>query len=487
MKVTKVNNYWVQFEFASFKERQQLDAATSYLTPEAQFSSAYKADQWDGKKKFLTGADKLPIGLFKSIFPKHHTCYDENINLDFDDIPLYKVDPTQKKYSRRQYQLDAINEIFRHKRGIVAAVVGAGKTLIAAATISKHLEAGKKKVLFVCYDKNILSQTIKNFTSYGLKVSKFGDGDKDLSGDVVVATIQSLSRVEQPGKALSAITMCFCDESHHSKSRTSKDVLKKLKNCEYYIGLTATPQKPGTLELAELMCVLGPVIFTYGFTDGVAADSIAPVKCFFLRTPFSYEAADAVIFRKNYKYIWDGGIRDNEKRNKLIADILATLSDLIKTPSLVMVDKTEHGIKIAEQMEKTPLNFLQMYGEDSILVRDMKKEYLMKNEVNALISTIVKEGVDFKISPVIALNAAGRKSFISQIQFLGRIVRKNERFGKFRAYIDFIDTCHPKLAEHSMERIQSCEDIGAEVVIVNTVNELLQEVINHYRQTCGND
>ena len=104
------------------------------------------------------------------------------------------------------------------------------------------------------------------------------------------------------------------------------------------------------------------------------------------------------------------------------------------------------------------------------------------NRQRILITSVVREGVDFPISPVIAINASGRKSFVNVVQFLGRIVRKNDSFGKFRCYIDFVDTAHPKLKEHSEERIQACLDIGAEVIIVDTLDELLYQIINHYKQ-----
>ena len=107
------------------------------------------------------------------------------------------------------------------------------------------------------------------------------------------------------------------------------------------------------------------------------------------------------------------------------------------------------------------------------------------NRNRVLITSVCKEGTDFSISPVIAINASGRKSFVNVVQFLGRVVRRNDTFGKFRCYIDFIDDCHPKLLEHSNERIQSCKDIGAEVVICDTITDLLKEVINHYKDTCG--
>lgn len=86
---------------------------------------------------------------------------------------------------------------------------------------------------------------------------------------------------------------------------------------------------------------------------------------------------------------------------------------------------------------------MEMYGEDSVIVRDMKKASLMTDEINMLISSVLNEGVDLAISPVIAVNASGRKNFINMIQFLGRIVRSNTKFYDFRIYLDFIDSAHP--------------------------------------------
>lgn len=106
-----------------------------------------------------------------------------------------------------------------------------------------------------------------------------------------------------------------------------------------------------------------------------------------------------------------------------------------------------------------------------------------KKRVRVLITTVVKEGVDFPISPVVAINASGKKSFINVIQFLGRVVRKNEAFGSFRLFIDFIDTAHPILKKHSEERIQACRDIGAEVIIVESIQELMKQVVSHYKQS----
>ena len=384
MKVLReINNTTLELEFATAKERELLEKAVSYVVPGHAFSPSYLAGFWDGTKSFLTEKNTIKKGIFKSIFPEHKAVCDTNFTpITFEDINLYKTNIT---FERRDYQLEAINTILKHKHLLISAVVGSGKTLIAAATISYLLNKDpKNKVLFVCYDRNILSQSITNFKKYGLFATQYGDGVKDLSGDIVVATIQSLSRIEKPRKILAPFTVCFCDESHHSKSKTSKSVLTRLVNCQYYVGLTGTPFKEKTLELAELMAVLGPVMFEYGFQRAVGDKNIAPVKCIFYKLPYDESVKFQVIDRKNYKHIWDKAIKESQIRNEAIAKICQILVDLLDTPILINVDRIDHGHNIQEAIQKlnSCVEALEMYGIDTSEMRELKKELLMKNNNN---------------------------------------------------------------------------------------------------------
>jgi superfamily II DNA or RNA helicase len=362
--------------------------------------------------------------------------------------------------------------------------MGSGKTLIAAATLSYHLSLdSRNKALFVVYDRNILYQTIKNFEKYGFNVSQYGDGVKDLSGDIVVAVINSLNNIEKPKEVLKYVTFVICDEAHHGKSKSSRDVLTKLPNCEYFIGLTATPHTDRSLDTAELQSILGPIIFEYGFKDGVADGKVAPVKAFFLDTKPDLDVKELVIDRKNYKFIWDTAVKENDARNKQLASVLSYCVSLLETPNLVLVDRVEHGAEMLKHLSAFDnIKASTMFGDDNIALREAKKMAIQDDTINTLISTVVKEGVDFPISPVIAVNASGRKSFISLIQFLGRITRPNEKFKSFRCYIDTVDNYHPLLKSHSQERMNACANFGVDVVVCNSVKDLIVEIIKHYKE-----
>jgi superfamily II DNA or RNA helicase len=483
MKAIKLNSTTIQLEFDNQAQRESLANMLSYKIPGCEYSAAYQAKRWSGLKCYLTPTNRVKIGLFKSLFPKHSLVFDKNFkSLTFDDIPLYKNNP---KFERRQYQLDAINSILQNKYGICAAIMGSGKSLISAAVISYHLSLNpKNKTLFIVYDKNILQQSIKNFTSYGFKVSQFGDNIKDISGDIIVGTIQSLNNLEKPKQVLKNISFVFSDESHHSGSKTSRKVMSKLPNCNYYIGLTATPFAEKTLELAELTASVGPVIYTYSYQDAVKDNKIVPVKAFFLDLPVDYDLKEQIYLRKNYKYIWDTAIQNNIKRNETIATILNSCSELLETPNLILVDRVEHGTQLYNTVKKMPkLTPSTMFGADDIITRHFKKTALMANNTNTMISTVISEGIDFAVSPVVAINATGRKSFIKLIQFLGRITRQNEKFKKFRVYIDIIDKEHPYLLAHSSERIEICKQFGIDVQVCSSIQELIVDIIKYYKET----
>lgn len=480
MKATKKSNTRIQLEFDSDQQRSALVKLVSYTIPGYQHTVAYKSKRWDGTKCFLTQANTLPIGLFKTIFPNHSLVFDKDFSdIGFDDMILFREKPLE----RRDYQLDAINTILKNKMGIVNAIMGAGKTLIAAGVCSYHLSLGKKKILFVVYDRNILAQTISNFKKYGFNVSQFGNGVKDLSGDIVVATIQSLNKIEKPKEVLKHVTFVIMDEAHHSGSKSSRSIITKLPNCEYFIGLTATPHVKKSLETAELMSVLGPVIYEYGFSEGIQDKKVAPVKAFFLDVDPDWDIKEVVFPRKNYKLIWDTAIQSNKVRNQMIADVLHYCVDLLDTSNLVLVDRVEHGIALCDSLRtRSSIKATTMYGSDDIGMREIKKAHLMSDTLNTIVSTVIKEGVDFSISPVVAVNASGRKSFISLIQFLGRITRPNEKFKTFRCYIDFVDHYHPFLREHSLERIEACKSFGVEVVVCKSLKELVVEIVKHYKE-----
>ena len=482
MKLTKVSNTVIHVEFDTQEQRNVLVKELSYKIPGAEHTAAFKSKKWGGMKCFITDRNNIKIGFAKHLFPKHSLVYDKTYaDLGFEDIMLFNGNPN---IERRQYQLDAINTIFRETIGIINCVMGSGKTLIAAGVCSYHLSSNtSNKVLFVVYDKNILKQSVKNFLSYGFNVTQFGDSIKDLSGDIVVATVQSLNRLKNPKEVLKHVTFTIMDEAHHSKAKSSRTIISKLSNCKYFIGLTATPHTKRTLDTAELTSVCGPIIFEYGFEDGIKDGRVAPVKAFFLDVKQNLEIKERVIGRKNYKYVWDTVIQDNPFRNNLIAEILNNCVSLLDTPNLVLVDRIEHGISLCAAMKSKPsLIATTMYGEDDISMRDLKKKQLMTDNINTLISTVVKEGIDFKISPVIAVNASGRKSFVSLIQFLGRITRPNEKFNTFRCYIDIINHEHSFVLNHSQERMITCKAFGINVHVVHSINELMIEIIKHYKE-----
>ena len=119
------------------------------------------------------------------------------------------------------------------KRVAIQLPTGSGKTVIAGSVIDKLLMTDDNKVLFVCHTKSILNQTVIRFEQ-DFNTSQVGDGLKDYSGWVVVATIQSL--VDCPRNMF---THAIVDECHLHDTPRFKALLRRLGNARF-LGLSAT-------------------------------------------------------------------------------------------------------------------------------------------------------------------------------------------------------------------------------------------------------
>lgn len=108
-----------------------------------------------------------------------------------------------------------------HKRVLLVAPCGAGKTVLAAYMASRH----HGNVLFLAHRKELLDQTGRTFERFGLT-----------DDNVKIESVQTAARhVERYSPSL-----IICDESHHCTSATWRKVLDNYPYARV-VGLTATP------------------------------------------------------------------------------------------------------------------------------------------------------------------------------------------------------------------------------------------------------
>jgi len=193
---------------------------------------SYKKEFWKPGKysKTPTSYDSFLIkknGSFLSGFlPKFEKwCTGQGKEFSSYDIrdhlpPYFPIlpGPSLPGITFREDQLRLIESARKHLRGVLKSPTGSGKTVIASGIISMFPKA---KVLFLCHTISLIKQTITEFSRFGLgPISQVGSGSKDISGRIVVATMQSFSKIPIE-ETCDKFDIVIVDESHHVNSFSS--------------------------------------------------------------------------------------------------------------------------------------------------------------------------------------------------------------------------------------------------------------------------
>jgi superfamily II DNA or RNA helicase len=146
----------------------------------------------------------------------------------------------------RVRQADAIEKVRQtvregHKRIIIAAPCGFGKTLLSAHLIASALDK-RKKPLFTCPALSLIDQTVKAFEAEGIHdigVMQAQHHRTDKMARVQVASVQTLVRREMP-----EADFLILDEIHQTFAKLNEMLDGPWKN-KISIGLSATPWAKG--------------------------------------------------------------------------------------------------------------------------------------------------------------------------------------------------------------------------------------------------
>lgn len=129
-----------------------------------------------------------------------------------------------------------------HKRIIVQAPTGFGKTLTAAHLISNSTKKGKRP-LFTCPAITLVNQTLRSFEDEGIQdigVIQAQHERTDWLAQVQIASVQTLIR-----RALPEVDFVLIDEAHNQFDKLNELLTGEAWKDKIVIGLSATPWAKG--------------------------------------------------------------------------------------------------------------------------------------------------------------------------------------------------------------------------------------------------
>lgn len=438
-----------------------LEQDMSYYVKNFERTDKYKRGEWDGREvligKSRTGSLYFPVGLL-NVATRVLESHGIDFSVEKTPIRTHNVEKIEWVSDKRLYgyQSDAVVSFMQQETpyccgGIICLPTGSGKTLILCEIIRRFA----RRTLIIVHTKELLHQwdgVIREV--FGISPSLIGDGFNDEFSVITVATMQTLHNQVKSGKRdLSYFKTLVVDEAHRAPAETIYAIALRC-DADIRCGATATPRREDNADL-KMYASLGPLVVNISPTELINKGYIAKPSFKFIRSPFN------PVRGRDWHDVRAIGIVANEARNDMIVSEIKQLVD--KGHRIyVSVDTLDHGDILSDMVDKEGIKARWIHGSHKSKYREEVIREFKSGEVDVIISTLLKEGVD--IPEITAyVNAGGGKSEISNIQRVGRALRQSKDGTKNAVIVDFIDGGHKFLSEHWDSRWRTYREFYGEL------------------------
>ena len=245
---------------------------------------------------FMNNYNMIPVGLWLELIKvaKENNIvlnlsaaaqnFINGFQLDFDTFKKYVDDLFDGAENEKglpfkpyDYQIKAAYTVIKYKKCCGEISTSGGKTLISFIIFKYLMDvAGVKNLLYVVPSVDLATQSAEKYELYesflkkhshnweiGILTSKLTKKEKEkvLSCNVLFGTFQSLCKKDV--HFFDKFTACITDECHHNSANSLKNILNKLNNLEYSIGVTGTFPKPGLYDYLVIQAFVGPVVYRF--------------------------------------------------------------------------------------------------------------------------------------------------------------------------------------------------------------------------------
>jgi len=434
--IEKKNEVYITVDCDSGVQREISEFFTFYV-PGYKFMPAFRNRMWDGKIRLFSQKTKeIYFGLYPYIkaFAEERGYVvvagkDVEIDNKVDREVVTKFSNSLgQKFEARDYQIDAIFHSLKRNRTLLVSPTASGKSFIIYSLIRyySHLikEDTNNRILLIVPTTSLVEQMYTDFESYGWNVKKnchrlYSGYSNQTDKKVLISTWQSLYKL--PKEYFEQFGVVFGDEAHLFKSKSLTEIMTKLTDCKYRIGLTGTLDGAHThkLVLEGLFGAVNKVTTTKKLMDKNQLSNLV-VRCLILKHT---EANCKIVSKGKYQdeidYLVSSTPRNNFIRNlalKLKGNTLI-LFQLVekhgKNLQQIIKDKAEEGRKI-----------FYIYGGVDTEERE-KARAIVEKEDNAIIVAsygTFSTGINIKNLHNIIF-ASPSKSRIRNLQSIGRGLR----------------------------------------------------------------
>lgn len=199
----------------------------------------------------------------------------------------------------RPYQREAVDAVFAAwadgiRRPAIVLATGLGKTCIFSQLASEFIDRENRRVLILVHREELADQAMDKVRGIApdLSIGKIKAGDNDVHTDVVVASVQTLSRSRRLSQLLESqsdhgsIGLVIQDEVHHGAAPTSQKIYDAF-GCgagggALFLGVTATLARGDGVGLGS---AVDDVVYEKSIAWGIRNKYLSPVRGIAVRAP----------------------------------------------------------------------------------------------------------------------------------------------------------------------------------------------------------
>jgi superfamily II DNA or RNA helicase/diadenosine tetraphosphate (Ap4A) HIT family hydrolase len=325
------------------------------------------------------------------------------------------------------------------RRALVVMATGLGKTLLAALDADRvrtQSPGGRFRILFIAHRRELLGQAAETFrrvmrrSTPDFRIGWFADDRSELDGDMVVASVQKLSRPENLAELRKcAFDYVVVDEVHHADAPSYRNVLAQIEP-GFLLGLTATPDRADEGDILGLFD--DHLAYRADLGTGIDAGKLVPFAYFGLKDVVNY----ANIRWRNRRFD-PGELAAAVQTQERMARLWEAWAEHAGTRSLVFCCTVQHAEFVRGWLADRGVRAVAVYAAAGSADRERALSDLEQGSLDAVCAVdLFNEGVDVpRVDRVVMLRPT--ESPVLFLQQLGRGLRTADGKDKLTV-IDFV-------------------------------------------------
>jgi superfamily II DNA or RNA helicase/HKD family nuclease len=373
--------------------------------------------------------ERLFASLGQRLTPEEIERFEENLAQAPALPPAALLDPEEppegSSLTPNEAQRHALESLAQarqqgHRRALVVAATGLGKTLLAAFDSRNVLPAGGR-LLVVAHRRGLLDQAASAFGRVRGDHESQGFVDqasKQKDADQVFASIFCLDTFSD--QELRAFDYVVIDEAHHGAAASYRRLFE-VASPRFLLGMTATPER---LDGADVYALFhGVVACEVQLLEGIQRGWLVPFAYRGVRDPVDYDQLSWTGGKLGYSAAQlDAALLSAARTRVLLAEMGAPHVDACRT--LVFCVSIAHATHTAEALVAAGWQVAQVHSGPGALAPAAAIDALRRRQVQAIVAVdMFNEGVDIpEVDRIVMLRPTDSPTVF--LQQLGRGLRK---------------------------------------------------------------